>query len=157
MIRRRPVARAGGLGQLLIHDPVQVLGVRRLNCVSQSSLPIWLTRNTLYRWRARYQAKGLRGLRPRSRRPRRCRRKRWAPELTRRLIQLRQAHPGWGKQKLAVLLHREGHAVSVSTVGRMVSELLRRGRIARSPRRTKRRRASRPRPWAQRGWGGLET
>lgn len=105
----------------------------RPNCVSQSSLPIWLTRNTLYRWRARYQAKGLRGLRPRSRRPRRCRRKRWAPELTRRLIQLRQAHPGWGKQKLTVLLHREGYAVSVSTVGRMVSELLRRGRIARSP------------------------
>lgn len=124
--------------------------------VREAAALLGISLSTLYRWRARYQAKGLRGLRPRSRRPRRCPRKRWAPELTRRLIQLRQAHPGWGKQKLTVLLHREGYAVSVSTVGRMVSELLRRGRIARSPRRVKRRRASRPRPWAQRGWGGLD-
>lgn len=110
----------------------------------------------LYRWRKRYRANRVGGLRSRSRRPRRCPRKRWSPELTRRLIQLRKQYPGWGKRKLTVLLQREGYAVSESTVGRMVSELLRRGRIARSPRRIKRRRASRPRPWATRGWGGLD-
>lgn len=124
--------------------------------VREAAALLGVSLSTLYRWRARYRARGLRGLRPRSRRPRRCPRKRWAPELTRRLIQLRKQHPGWGKQKLTVLLQREGYAVSASTVGRMVSELLRRGRIARSPRRIKRRRASRSRPWATRGWGGLD-
>jgi len=81
--------------------------------------------STLYRWRARYQARGLRGLRPRNRRPRHYSRKRWAPELARRLIQLRKEYPGWGKQKLTVLLRREGYAVSASTVGRATSDLLR--------------------------------
>ena len=123
--------------------------------VRKGAVLLGIPLSTLYRWRQRYQAGGLQGLRPRSRRPRRCPRKRWAPELTRRLIQLRKAHPGWGKQKLMVLLKREGWEVSVSTVGRMISDLLRRGRIARSPRRIKRRKASRARPWARRGWGGL--
>ena len=109
----------------------------------------------LYRWRKRYRANRVGGLRSRSRRPRRCPRKRWSPELTRRLIQLRKQHPSWGKRKLTVLLQREGYAVSESTVGRRISDLLRRGRIARSPRRAKRERLPRTRPWAKRGWGGL--
>ena len=54
--------------------------------VREAAALLGISLSTLYRWRARYQAKGLRGLRPRSRRPRRCRRKRWAPELTRRVI-----------------------------------------------------------------------
>lgn len=109
----------------------------------------------LYRWRQRYRTFRLGGLRSRSRRPRRCPRKGRSPELTRRLIQLRRQYPGWGKRKLTVLLQREGYAVSESTVGRMISELLRRGRIQRSPRRSKRPKGARARPWAQRGWGGL--
>ena len=130
----------------------QTYGIPVREAVTLIDVPL----STLYRWRARYQAKGLHGLRPRSRRPWCCRRKRWAPELTQCLIQLRRAHPGWGKRKLTVLLQREGYAVSESTIGRMISELLRRGWIARSPRRAKHRRASRSRPWATRGWGGLD-
>ena len=123
--------------------------------VREAATLLGIPLSTLYRWRKRYQTHGLRGLRSRSRRPRRCPRKRRGPELRRRLIQLRQEHPGWGRQKLTVLLKREGYAVSASTVGRIISDLLRRGRIARSPRRIKRRRSSRARPWATRGWGGL--
>ena len=51
--------------------------------VREAAALLGVSLSTLYRWRARYQAKGLRGLRPRSRRPRRCPRKRWAPELSR--------------------------------------------------------------------------
>lgn len=123
--------------------------------VREAARLIGVPLSNLYRWRKRCRANRVGGLRSRSRRPRRCPRKRWSPALTRRLIQLRKQYPGWGKRKLAVLLQREGYAVSESTVGRRISDLLRRGRIARSPRRARRERLPRTRPWAKRGWGGL--
>lgn len=155
-----------GLRQQLYDDPeVQVRlaaleQFRELNQthgipVREAARLIGVPLANLYRWRKRYRAHRVGGLRSRSRRPRRCPRKRWSPELTRRLIRLRRQHPGWGKRKLTVLLRREGYAVSESTVGRMISDLLRRGRIARSPRRIRRERLPRRRPWARRGWGGL--
>ena len=76
--------------------------------------------------------------------------------MARSSILVRRAHPGWGKRKLTVLLQREGDAVSESTLCRMISESFRRGRIACSPRRAKRRRASRSCLWATRGWSGLD-
>lgn len=80
--------------------------------------------STLYEWRNRLRTRGLGGLRPR------CtpRKKQWEPELKWRLLELRRRYPGWGKRKLAVLLRREGFEVSESTVGRMLSAWLRRGR-----------------------------
>lgn len=35
----------------------------------------------------------------------------------------------WGKRKLARLIRREGFAASVSTVGRILAALMRRGRV----------------------------
>jgi putative transposase len=40
---------------------------------------------------------------------------------------LREEYPRWGKDKLVVLLHREGFTVSTSTVGRIISRLKARG------------------------------
>src|SRR4030042_543107 len=40
---------------------------------------------------------------------------------------LREEHPRWGRDKLAVLLHREGISISGSTVGREMKRLKTRG------------------------------
>ncbi len=70
---------------------------------------------------------GEKGLEPRSRRPHRQRQPTWTSALVRKIEQLRADHPMWGKRKLAVLLRREGVAVSVSTVGRILTKLMARG------------------------------
>jgi len=74
------------------------------------------------------------------------------------LIQaIRERYPRWGEAKSAVMLRREGCAVSVSTVGRTLTRLRALGHIVEPPlvrgglRRWRRGRA---RPYAQRlAWG----
>ncbi len=96
-------------------------------------------RSTLYRWDER--------LEPRSRAPRRRRRREWSSAVLRRLERLRRDFPMWGKAKLGPLLRREGFTLSDSTVGRMLAHLVARGVIVPVPvarRRAKGKRAKRP-------------
>jgi transposase InsO family protein len=55
----------------------------------------------------------------------------------------------WGKDKLAVLLRREGIQLSASTVGRVLGRLKARGAL-REPRLGRAKRRGQPRPYAQR-------
>jgi len=48
---------------------------------------------------------------------------------------LREKYPRWGKDKLAVLVREDGHEVSVSTVGRILAHLRRRGELKEPQRR----------------------
>jgi hypothetical protein len=57
------------------------------------------------------------------RRPRRVRQPQTPLEVVRLIRAIRERHPRWGEAKLAVMLRREGCAVSVSTVGRTFSLL----------------------------------
>src|SRR3972149_12234201 len=75
---------------------------------------------TFYRWRRRYAPHNLRTLEDRSRRPRRLRQPSWSPELAQAVLRLRGQYPRWGKDKLVVLLRREGCSVSTSMVGRIL-------------------------------------
>ncbi len=43
------------------------------------------------------------------------------------MLKLRETYPGWGKDKLTVLLHGEGFDCSASTVGRILNRLKERG------------------------------
>ena len=43
------------------------------------------------------------------------------------VLKLREEYPRWGKDKLVVLLHREGFTCSASTVGRILNRLKERG------------------------------
>lgn len=79
--------------------------------------------DTFYRWLRRYRAGGVRALEDRSRRPRRVRRPTWSRALTLAVLQLREAHPRWGKAKLAVLLRQQGFTCSTSMVGRILRRL----------------------------------
>src|SRR3990170_4179600 len=88
-----------------------------------------VSRDTFYRWWRRYQRAGPRGLEDRSHRPRRVRLPTWSPELAQAVLRLRQVHPGWGKDKLVVLLREAGWSVSTSMVGRILHHLDEEGRL----------------------------
>lgn len=106
-----------------------------------------LSRASLYRWRRRFDPRDLSSLKDRSRRPKRLRRPRWPKELVEASRRLRESYPRWGKDKLVVLLGREGIKASVSTVGRVLAELKRRGLLCEPKRRgisARRRRWQRP-------------
>lgn len=106
-----------------------------------------LPRATLSRWDQRYRAGGPRGLEPHSRRPRRRRQPTWSTELVEAVRRERETPPCLGKDKVAYLLHKRGWQVSVSTVGRILGYLKRRGVLREPPRpgvACKKRRVARP-------------
>ncbi len=110
-----------------------------------------ISREAFYRWKRRYDPQDLATLEDRSHRPHHRRRPTWTAEQAERVRGLREQYPRWGKDKLAVLLRREGWPVSVSMVGRILTSLRQRGAL-RAPvvLRVKRRRGTAGRPWALR-------
>jgi transposase InsO family protein len=110
-----------------------------------------LPRSTLYRWQEKLEKRGLIGLEDGDRRPKRVRKPQWSPELAEAVRRLREEHPGMGKEKLWVLLQREGTQTSISTIGRILKRLKARGVLLEPPRNgiTKRKRRL-VRPYATR-------
>lgn|SRR5262244_512427 len=92
-----------------------------------------ISRQTFYRWWRRFDPQNLSTLEDRSHRPHRRRQPTWTPELAERVLALRHQYPRWGKDKLAVLLARQGGRVSVSMVGRILARLKQRGVLADPP------------------------
>ena len=110
-----------------------------------------ISRQTFYRWRRRYDPQDLSSLEDRSHRPHRRRRPTWTARQVQQVLRLRTAYPSWGKDKLVVLLSREGYRVSTSKVGRILTYLKARGRLIEPLRNgVKVRRRPRPRPYAVR-------
>jgi len=94
-------------------------------CAAKAARAVGVSRASLYRWAKR--------LEPMSRRPHRPRRRAWPSALVRAIEELRADNPMWGKRKLAVLLRREGIAVSTSTVGRILRRLMDKGVVTPVP------------------------
>ena len=110
-----------------------------------------ISRQTFYRWWRRYDPYHLSTLEERSHRPHRRRQPTWTPQLAERVLRLRLQYPRWGKDKLAVLLLREGVRVSISMVGRILTRLKARGLLKEAPRTgVAVRRPRGPRPYAVR-------
>ena len=104
-----------------------------------------VSRATVYRWRKRFNPHDLRSLEPRSRRPRRTRWKQWSASDEELILRLRRTHPGFGKLRLHLLAREAGVMISPSTVGRMLTSLMRRNLLPVSRRvRQVRRRQARP-------------
>jgi transposase InsO family protein len=87
---------------------------------------------TFYRWLKRYDPKHPKTLESRSQRPHRVRQPTYSIEQIEAVRQARESYPRWGKDKLAVVLQREGIILSVSMVGRIISYLKKRN-ILREP------------------------
>ncbi len=108
-------------------------------------------RANLYRWQARLDKRGLRGLEPGSRRPRNSRKPQRDPALVKAVLDLRKKPPCYGKDKTAVELRKDGWAVSASMAGRILSDAKRRGTLREPPRPGVARRNPKPkRPYAVR-------
>ena len=99
----------------------------RTHSVAATCRHFGIARSTYYRWAKRYDPQHLAVLENRPSRPRRCRRPSWTPTHAAAVQQVRERYPRWGKDKLAVLLRRDGVTLSVSMVGRILADLKRRG------------------------------
>ena len=62
-----------------------------------------ISRKTFYKWKRLYDFKYLGSLEDRSRRPQHTRQPTWSRELAQAVLELREEHPRWGKEKLALL------------------------------------------------------
>ncbi|KRT62863.1 MAG: Integrase catalytic subunit [Chloroflexi bacterium CSP1-4] len=112
--------------------------------VSRTARHFGFSRPTVYRWLARYDRFHLETLEDRGSAPRRRRRATWTIAQLRAVQALRATYPRWGKDKLVVLLRRDGLALSSSMVGRILARLRRTGEL-REPRG--RRISARQRRW----------
>jgi putative transposase len=111
-----------------------------------------ISRQTFYRWWRRYDPHNLAALVERSQRPHHRRQPTWTATQAEAVLAVRREYPRWGKDKLVVLLRRQGLRLSTSMVGRILGELQRRGVLVEAPRAAAalRRRKMRGRPWARR-------
>ena len=90
-----------------------------------------ISRRTLFRWQAALRKQGgkLEGLNPVSTAPKK-RRMRVVPYvIIERIITLRREHPRLGKDKVRALLAAEGYRGSISTVGRILGDLKKQGKL----------------------------
>ena len=103
----------------------------RGECLSSLCREYEISRPTGYVWLNRFRDQGVAGVEERSRRPHLSPRQTCAG-LEARIVALRRQRPDWGARKLAVLLEREGSALPVITVHRV---LLRHGLVVDRERR----------------------
>ena len=82
---------------------------------------------TFYRWQRRYNPTNIASLEDHSHRPKHLRQPIYSTELVQAVLKLREEYPRWGKDKLTVLLYREGFTCSTSMVGRILKRLKERG------------------------------
>lgn len=102
----------------------QRVGNARLTCRHFGISP-----DTFYRWKRRYKPYFLKSLEddPKTRRPKRLRTPTTEVRIVERVRYYRELYPRWGKEKIAILLRREGIFTSISTVGRTIKRLKERG------------------------------
>jgi len=114
--------------------------------VSRTARHFGYSRPTVYRWLARFERHRLETLEDRGSGPHHRRRPTWTMAQLAAVKAVRERYPRWGKDKLAVLLRRDGLIVSVSMVGRILARLRRSGEL-REPRH--RRMSIHQRRWAR--------
>ena len=79
----------------------QMVRMAREEGVSEAARRFGTSRNTVRKWRDRFEAEGIRGLSDRSRAPKRIPHK-TPKEAEERLLALRDRYPGWGVERLGM-------------------------------------------------------
>ena len=114
------------LKKLELYDKLKSEGCRASLCLQA----IGWSKAKYYRWLKRYQTQGWTGLENQSRRPKATRPRQWTKQQAQAVLHLRTRYPLWGKRKLWKILVRDQHmTLSESTVGRILSMLLEKGKI----------------------------
>ena len=88
-----------------------------------------LAPSTVLRWAERYYAGGVVALRDKSHRPKNVRRPSTPSAVVIRIRDLRERYPRWGREKLRILLEREGIRISAKTIDRTLARLRARGEL----------------------------
>jgi transposase InsO family protein len=106
---------------------------------------------TFYRWKKRYDPRHIESLEDLPHRAKHLRQPTYSVELVEAVLKLREEYPRWGKDKLVILLRREGFTCSASTVGRILKKLKERGVLKEPlPNHISARKSQRQRPYAVR-------
>jgi transposase InsO family protein len=103
-------------------DHYRKYGNARLTCRYFGISP-----QTFYRWKHRFDPYDLTTLEDMSRRPHQVRKPKTPAKVVERILRLREQYPRWGKDKLVILLRREGIELSASSVGRVINRLKKKG------------------------------
>jgi len=85
--------------------------------------------DTISRWAKTFYSGKLHDLEDKSRRPKKVRTPTTPPSVVIRIRQLRECYPRWGREKLRVLLAREGIQISAKTIDRVMARLRARGEL----------------------------
>jgi len=135
------------LGRLELFAELRAAGCAEALCLKT----IGWSRATYFRWQKRYREGGVRALQSRSRRPKRCRSRRWTAADEALVLAKRDERPLWGKRKIGAALRRDvaGFALSDSTIGRILRRAMQRGRIAPAAQAAGRAKPKRRRVFAQ--------
>lgn len=106
---------------------------------------------TFYRWLRRYDPLHPKTLESRSHRPKRVRQPTYTPDQIEAVGKMREQYPRWGKDKIKVLLAKQGIQLSASTIGRILHYLKAHGRLPEPlPNPISAKKRSRKRPYAVR-------
>ena len=105
--------------------------LRSEGCSEKTALvAVRFSRSSLYRWRSRYKQWGLAGLQALSKAPNKVRSREWSRALENNVLAIRRQNVMYGKYKIHAILQRDHKlTTSVSTVGRILSDLIRREKI----------------------------
>lgn len=105
--------------------------LRESGCSESLALEaIKIPRSTIYRWKRLYKLRRLLGLEQQSRAPNKVRKPEWSLSLEGRVLQLRRQNPTYGKSKIAIILKRDWNTTtSISTVGRILAQLIKRDAV----------------------------
>ena len=89
-----------------------------------------MSRAALFRWKRKYRRYSLSGLEDQSKAPKNVRTKSWTRELENQVLALRRTNILYGKYKIhAILIRNPRITTSVSTIGRIITDLIRRNKI----------------------------
>jgi putative transposase len=96
------------------------------SCLNDKEIASFLktSRSTLFEWKRIYKRDGLSGLVSRSRKPKKLRETEITEELENLVLNIRKKRPHYGKGKIWKILKRFGAIkVSISTIGRVLTQL----------------------------------
>lgn len=100
------------------------------SCEKTALLALGISRANYFRWKQRYRRYGISGLENRSRAPEKVRTQSWSKKLESQVLAVRQTNILYGKYKIQAILKRDGGIVaSVSTIGRIIVDLIKRNKI----------------------------
>lgn len=93
-------------------------------------IALGISRSSLFRWKKRYNRRRLAGLENECRRPNKLRTSQWSKNFENDVLALRRANPLYGKYKIHAILKRTHRNLpSASTIGRIISLLIKKGKV----------------------------